>query len=147
MKRNDKKRKEKTVKKIIIIFHINSEENLKINCQLFFPMTSLRKWESKSYFLLVFFQESGIGTPVTMRIDPKGFYLYWIDQNNEMDLLDIALIRDVRTGQYAKKPRVSWFFFLKRNFRLRMGILGVFQMLEGKLNYLFSLTVGFFHFF
>ncbi|KAL5279626.1 PLCB2 family protein [Megaselia abdita] len=50
-------------------------------------------------------EESGIGTPVTMRIDPKGFYLYWIDQNNEMDLLDIALIRDVRTGQYAKKPR------------------------------------------
>lgn len=42
-----------------------------------------------------------------MRIDPKGFYLCWVDQNNEMDLLDIATIRDVRTGQYAKKPRVS----------------------------------------
>ncbi|XP_037908044.1 1-phosphatidylinositol 4,5-bisphosphate phosphodiesterase classes I and II [Hermetia illucens] len=52
-------------------------------------------------------EESGIGTPVTVRVDSKGFYLYWIDQNNEMDLLDIATIRDVRTGQYAKKPKDS----------------------------------------
>ncbi|KAG4072367.1 hypothetical protein HA402_004299 [Bradysia odoriphaga] len=52
-------------------------------------------------------KDSGSGTPVTMRIDPKGFYLCWVDQNNEMDLLDIATIRDVRTGQFAKKPRDS----------------------------------------
>lgn len=54
-----------------------------------------------------FLQDPGIGTPVTLRVDPKGFYLYWVDQNNEMDLLDIATVRDVRTGIYAKKPRVS----------------------------------------
>lgn len=53
-----------------------------------------------------------------MRVDPKGFYLCWIDQNNETDILDIATIRDVRTGQFAKKPRVSFelnkwpFYFL-----------------------------------
>lgn len=41
-----------------------------------------------------------------MRVDSKGFFLYWIDQNNELDILDIATIRDVRTGQYAKKPKV-----------------------------------------
>lgn len=41
-----------------------------------------------------------------MRVDAKGFFLYWIDQNNELDILDIATIRDVRTGQYAKKPKV-----------------------------------------
>uniref|UniRef100_A0A182R166 1-phosphatidylinositol 4,5-bisphosphate phosphodiesterase n=1 Tax=Anopheles farauti TaxID=69004 RepID=A0A182R166_9DIPT len=40
-----------------------------------------------------------------MRVDVKGFFLYWVDQNHEMDMLDIATIRDVRTGQYAKKPR------------------------------------------
>lgn len=57
--------------------------------------------------MFFFSQDSGSGTPVTMRIDPKGFYLCWVDQNNEMDLLDIATIRDVRTGQFAKKPRVS----------------------------------------
>lgn len=42
-----------------------------------------------------------------MRVDPKGFYLCWVDQNNEIDLLDIGTIRDVRTGQFAKKPRVN----------------------------------------
>ncbi|XP_020812640.1 1-phosphatidylinositol 4,5-bisphosphate phosphodiesterase classes I and II isoform X2 [Drosophila serrata] len=49
--------------------------------------------------------DSGTGTPVTMRVDAKGFFLYWIDQNNELDILDIATIRDVRTGQYAKRPK------------------------------------------
>lgn len=63
-----------------------------------------------------------MGTPVTLKVDKQGFYLYWIDQNHEMDLLDIASIRDVRTGQYAKKPKVridyfiSIFFF--KNFSL-----------------------------
>lgn len=52
-------------------------------------------------------QDPGPGTPVTLKIDKHGFYLYWVDQNNEMDILDIATIRDVRTGQYAKKPKVS----------------------------------------
>lgn len=52
-------------------------------------------------------QDTGSGTPVTLRVDKQGFYLYWFDQNHEMDLLDIATIRDVRTGQYAKKPKVS----------------------------------------
>ncbi|XP_016985627.1 1-phosphatidylinositol 4,5-bisphosphate phosphodiesterase classes I and II isoform X3 [Drosophila rhopaloa] len=49
--------------------------------------------------------DSGNGTPVTMRVDSKGFFLYWVDQNNELDILDIATIRDVRTGQYAKRPK------------------------------------------
>ncbi|XP_075154088.1 phospholipase C at 21C isoform X2 [Haematobia irritans] len=53
------------------------------------------KWDDDSY----------VGTPVTMRVDPNGFFLHWVDQNNEMDMLDIASIRDVRTGQYAKKPK------------------------------------------
>lgn len=41
-----------------------------------------------------------------MRVDKGGFFLYWIDQNNEIDILDIATIRDVRSGQYARKPKV-----------------------------------------
>lgn len=58
--------------------------------------------------LLNHYQDSTSGTPVTLRVDAKGFYLCWVDQNNEIDLLDIAIIRDVRTGQYAKRPRVSF---------------------------------------
>lgn len=57
-------------------------------------------------------QDSTSGTPVTMRVDSKGFYLCWIDQNNESDILDMATVRDVRTGQFAKKPRVSFVLYL-----------------------------------
>lgn len=50
-------------------------------------------------------EDSTVGVPVTLRVDPKGFYLYWTDQNLEIDLLDIATIRDVRTGHNAKIPK------------------------------------------
>lgn len=50
-------------------------------------------------------EDSGVGTPVTLRVDEYGFYLYWVDQNKEMDLLDIATIRDSRTGKQAKIPK------------------------------------------
>ncbi|KAI4875134.1 hypothetical protein NFI96_000861 [Prochilodus magdalenae] len=42
---------------------------------------------------------------VTMKMDPKGFYLYWINQSKEMEFVDIATIRDTRTGKYAKLPK------------------------------------------
>ncbi|XP_046389160.1 1-phosphatidylinositol 4,5-bisphosphate phosphodiesterase classes I and II [Ischnura elegans] len=50
-------------------------------------------------------EDSGVGIPVTLRVDKNGFYLYWVDQNKEMDLIDIATIRDTRTGKYAKVPK------------------------------------------
>ncbi|XP_012221667.1 1-phosphatidylinositol 4,5-bisphosphate phosphodiesterase classes I and II isoform X2 [Linepithema humile] len=52
-------------------------------------------------------EDSGIATPVTLKVDKYGFYLHWVDQNNEMDMLDIAVIRDTRTGKYAKIPKDS----------------------------------------
>ncbi|XP_003250990.1 1-phosphatidylinositol 4,5-bisphosphate phosphodiesterase classes I and II isoform X4 [Apis mellifera] len=50
-------------------------------------------------------EDSGIATPVTLRVDKFGFYLHWVDQHNEMEMLDIAVIRDTRTGKYAKVPK------------------------------------------
>nr|XP_055041485.1 1-phosphatidylinositol 4,5-bisphosphate phosphodiesterase beta-1 isoform X2 [Misgurnus anguillicaudatus] len=44
-------------------------------------------------------------TPVTLRVDPQGFFLYWTDQNKETDLLDIFLIKDTRNGRHAKTPK------------------------------------------
>jgi hypothetical protein len=35
--------------------------------------------------LLYFLQDSGVGTPVTLRVDQNGFYLYWVDQNKVCD--------------------------------------------------------------
>ncbi|VVC89975.1 unnamed protein product [Leptidea sinapis] len=60
--------------------------------------------------------DSGAGLPVTLRVDSNGFYLYWTDQNMEVEMLDIATIRDVRTGVNAKVPKTKNFFFLVRYF-------------------------------
>ncbi|KAL8601332.1 hypothetical protein ACOMHN_054625 [Nucella lapillus] len=48
---------------------------------------------------------SPMGTPVTMKVDEKGTILFWKDMMKEMDFLDIATIKDTRTGKYAKLPK------------------------------------------
>ncbi|XP_064483951.1 1-phosphatidylinositol 4,5-bisphosphate phosphodiesterase classes I and II-like isoform X1 [Ornithodoros turicata] len=49
--------------------------------------------------------DSALGTPVTLRVDKNGFFLYWTDQNKETEFLEISSIRDTRTGKYAKTPK------------------------------------------
>ncbi|TMS12722.1 1-phosphatidylinositol 4,5-bisphosphate phosphodiesterase beta-1 [Larimichthys crocea] len=44
-------------------------------------------------------------TPVTLTVDPKGYFLYWTDQNKDTDLLDIAYIKDARNGKCTKAPK------------------------------------------
>ncbi|KAA8583494.1 hypothetical protein FQN60_014702 [Etheostoma spectabile] len=44
-------------------------------------------------------------TPVILHVDPHGFYLYWTDQNKETELLDLTLVKDVRTGRSTKTPK------------------------------------------
>ncbi|KAJ0006402.1 hypothetical protein NQD34_013675 [Periophthalmus magnuspinnatus] len=49
---------------------------------------------------------SGPPTLVTLKVDPDGFFLYWTGGSNpEVDILDISIIRDTRTGRYAKQPK------------------------------------------
>ncbi|XP_066551105.1 1-phosphatidylinositol 4,5-bisphosphate phosphodiesterase beta-2 [Amia ocellicauda] len=50
-------------------------------------------------------EDSTRTSPVMMKVDPKGFYLYWTHQNKEMEFLDIATIRDTRSGKYARIPK------------------------------------------
>ncbi|RWS15732.1 1-phosphatidylinositol 4:5-bisphosphate phosphodiesterase classes I and II-like protein [Dinothrombium tinctorium] len=50
-------------------------------------------------------KDSTVGTPVTLRVDPNGFFIYWTDQNKETEHLEISSIRDVRTGKNAKTPK------------------------------------------
>nr|XP_033809490.1 1-phosphatidylinositol 4,5-bisphosphate phosphodiesterase beta-3 [Geotrypetes seraphini] len=42
---------------------------------------------------------------VTLRVDLRGFYLYWSGPSMEVDVVDISSIRDTRTGRYAKIPK------------------------------------------
>lgn len=51
--------------------------------------------------------DSANGQPIVMRVDPKGYIVYWTDQNKEMDCLEISFIRDTRTGKYARIPKDS----------------------------------------
>ncbi|KAL4623950.1 1-phosphatidylinositol 4,5-bisphosphate phosphodiesterase beta-1-like isoform X2 [Arapaima gigas] len=44
-------------------------------------------------------------TPVTLRVDPQGYFLYWTDQNKETEILDITYIKDARTGKCTKTPK------------------------------------------
>uniref|UniRef100_A0A8C6LED8 1-phosphatidylinositol 4,5-bisphosphate phosphodiesterase n=1 Tax=Nothobranchius furzeri TaxID=105023 RepID=A0A8C6LED8_NOTFU len=44
-------------------------------------------------------------TPVNLTVDPKGYFLYWSDQNKETELLDIAHIKDARNGKCTKTPK------------------------------------------
>ncbi|XP_077434093.1 1-phosphatidylinositol 4,5-bisphosphate phosphodiesterase beta-2 [Vanacampus margaritifer] len=50
-------------------------------------------------------EDSTKTVPVTMKMDTKGFYLYWMNQSKETTFLDVATIRDTRTGKYAKLPK------------------------------------------
>ncbi|CAN0408143.1 unnamed protein product [Lampetra planeri] len=49
--------------------------------------------------------DSTAGVPVTLRVDPNGHFLYWLDQNKETECLDITSIRDTRTGKSARTPK------------------------------------------
>ncbi|XP_059769627.1 1-phosphatidylinositol 4,5-bisphosphate phosphodiesterase beta-2 isoform X7 [Balaenoptera ricei] len=49
--------------------------------------------------------ETTIASPVILRVDPKGYYLYWTYQSKEMEFLDITSIRDTRFGKFAKMPK------------------------------------------
>ncbi|KAM9341260.1 1-phosphatidylinositol 4,5-bisphosphate phosphodiesterase beta-2 [Symphorus nematophorus] len=50
-------------------------------------------------------EDSTKTVPVTMKMDPKGFYVYWTNQSKETTFLDVATVRDTRTGKYAKLPK------------------------------------------
>ncbi|XP_047396998.1 1-phosphatidylinositol 4,5-bisphosphate phosphodiesterase beta-2 isoform X3 [Sciurus carolinensis] len=49
--------------------------------------------------------ETAVASPVILRVDPKGYYLYWTYQSKEMEFLDITSIRDTRFGKFAKMPK------------------------------------------
>ena len=44
-------------------------------------------------------------TPVTLSLDPGGFYLCYSNQHQEVEFLDTSLVRDARTGKSARTPR------------------------------------------
>lgn len=53
-------------------------------------------------------EDSSAGMPVTLKVDPQGFYLYWKNSSNadaETEVLDIMTVRDTRRDKFAKVPK------------------------------------------
>ncbi|MGH0150946.1 UNVERIFIED_CONTAM: hypothetical protein FKN15_018560 [Acipenser sinensis] len=50
--------------------------------------------------------DTAVTSPVTLKVDPKGYYLYWTHQNHDMEFLELSSIRDTRSGKYAKLPKL-----------------------------------------
>jgi len=68
------------------------------------PVTIHQKLLDGEKFLKWTDQEN-TAIPVTLMVDRAGFFLYYFDQKDEVSIIDICQIRDVRTGSQAKTPR------------------------------------------
>ncbi|XP_056423817.1 1-phosphatidylinositol 4,5-bisphosphate phosphodiesterase beta-1 isoform X2 [Hyla sarda] len=65
-------------------------------------------------------------------MDPNGFFLHWVDQNKETELLDISLVKDARWGKHARTPKDP-----KLKEQLEVGNFG------GRLEYrMFTIVYG-----
>uniref|UniRef100_A0A8C3P664 1-phosphatidylinositol 4,5-bisphosphate phosphodiesterase n=1 Tax=Chrysemys picta bellii TaxID=8478 RepID=A0A8C3P664_CHRPI len=65
----------------------------------------VKEYLSKGERFIKWDDDTTNASPVILRVDPKGFYLYWTYQNKEMEFLDITSIRDTRVGKFAKIPK------------------------------------------
>ncbi|XP_062858323.1 1-phosphatidylinositol 4,5-bisphosphate phosphodiesterase beta-1 isoform X2 [Trichomycterus rosablanca] len=65
-------------------------------------------------------------TPVTLRVDPNGYFLYWTDQYKETDLLEMSYIKDVRTGKYSRTPKDA-------KIREQLGLASVVGKIENRM--------------
>ncbi|XP_054246559.1 1-phosphatidylinositol 4,5-bisphosphate phosphodiesterase beta-2 [Indicator indicator] len=65
----------------------------------------VKDYLSKGERFIKWDDETASASPVILRVDPKGFYLYWTYQSKEMEMLDITSIRDTRAGRFAKIPK------------------------------------------
>ncbi|XP_069811610.1 1-phosphatidylinositol 4,5-bisphosphate phosphodiesterase beta-1 isoform X1 [Dendropsophus ebraccatus] len=76
--------------------------------------------------------DSNLVYPVVLKMDPNGFFLHWVDQNKETELLDISLVKDARWGKHARTPKDP-----KLKEQLEVGNFG------GRLEYrMFTIVYG-----
>nr|XP_060616268.1 1-phosphatidylinositol 4,5-bisphosphate phosphodiesterase beta-2 [Anolis sagrei ordinatus] len=65
----------------------------------------VKEYMTKGERFIKWDDDSTNASPVILRVDPKGFYLYWTFQSKETEFLDITSIRDTRIGKFAKIPK------------------------------------------
>ncbi|OCT68756.1 1-phosphatidylinositol 4,5-bisphosphate phosphodiesterase beta-2 [Xenopus laevis] len=65
----------------------------------------VKPYLSKGERFIKWDDETSVASPVILRVDPKGYYLYWTFQSKEMEFLELTSIRDTRFGKFAKSPK------------------------------------------
>ncbi|XP_041325558.1 1-phosphatidylinositol 4,5-bisphosphate phosphodiesterase beta-2 isoform X1 [Pyrgilauda ruficollis] len=68
-------------------------------------LTEVKDYLCKGDRFIKWDDETSNASPVILRVDPQGFYVYWTYQSTEREILDITSIRDTRTGRFAKMPK------------------------------------------
>ncbi|OWK57502.1 1-phosphatidylinositol 4,5-bisphosphate phosphodiesterase beta-2 [Lonchura striata] len=69
--------------------------------------TEVKEYLCKGDRFIKWDDETSNASPVILRVDPQGFYVYWTYQSTEREILDITSIRDTRAGRFAKMPKFS----------------------------------------
>uniref|UniRef100_A0A8C3UTU4 Phosphoinositide phospholipase C n=1 Tax=Catharus ustulatus TaxID=91951 RepID=A0A8C3UTU4_CATUS len=67
--------------------------------------TEVKEYLCKGDRFIKWDDETSNASPVILRVDPQGFYVYWTYQSTEREILDITSIRDTRAGRFAKMPK------------------------------------------
>ncbi|KAM4690404.1 1-phosphatidylinositol 4,5-bisphosphate phosphodiesterase beta-2 [Rhinophrynus dorsalis] len=65
----------------------------------------VKAYLSKGERFIKWDDETSVASPVILRVDPKGYYLYWTFQSKEIEFLELTSIRDTRFGKFAKIPK------------------------------------------
>ncbi|XP_071802145.1 1-phosphatidylinositol 4,5-bisphosphate phosphodiesterase beta-3-like isoform X9 [Asterias amurensis] len=63
------------------------------------------EWMTKGNKFIKWDEEGSTGTPVTLRVDEHGHFLYWKNQLKDTDCLELTSLRDARFGKYANVPK------------------------------------------
>ncbi len=63
------------------------------------------EWMTKGNKFIKWEEEGSTGTPVTLRVDEHGHFLYWKNQLKDTDCLELTSLRDARYGKYANVPK------------------------------------------
>ncbi|XP_069585655.1 1-phosphatidylinositol 4,5-bisphosphate phosphodiesterase beta-2 isoform X2 [Ranitomeya imitator] len=67
--------------------------------------SEIKAYLSKGERFIKWDDETSIASPVILRVDQKGYYLYWTFQSKEIEFIELTSIRDTRYGKNAKIPK------------------------------------------
>ncbi|CAH2328169.1 1-phosphatidylinositol 4,5-bisphosphate phosphodiesterase beta-2 [Pelobates cultripes] len=65
----------------------------------------VKAYLSKGERFIKWDDDTSLASPVILRVDPKGYYMYWTFQSKEIEFVELTSIRDTRYGKYAKIPK------------------------------------------